>query len=302
MSVEPRVLMWQPKDVSAVATAKVRFDQVRRSLAAGGWQALGSAAKTFVAQRVLGARPDFAQHRYLLSDRLARALNNTVRYGPFQHLKLHQTPYWSGADRGAMLLGMYEQEVLQQLQQLSHDYDTFIDVGAADGYYAVGALVSDQFQSCICFETDVRGQEAIQRLADLNNVSKRIHIFGQANSEFLSTLSSTGFDFASGGVFLFDIEGAEYSLLTDSLLQTLRNSAMIIELHDSSDEPGSKNADLFMRVARYFNQHVVTFGARDPNLFPELADWTDDDRWILCSESRAGLMKWLILTPTTSLN
>jgi len=193
---------------------------------------------------------------------------------------------------------MYEQEVLQELTKLSRGYDTFIDVGAADGYYAVGTLLSEQFHSCICFETDFRGQEAIRSLAELNKVYKRIDIFGQANSGFLSLLSSTGFDLKRGGVFLFDIEGAEYSLLKDNVLQTLRTSSMIIELHDSSDDPGSNNAQLIDRAGRYFDHHVITCGARDPNSFPELADWTDDDRWLLCSESRAGLMKWLVLTPT----
>jgi len=47
----------------------------------------------------------------------------------------------------------------------------------------------------------------------------------------------------------------------------------------------------------HFNIHEITTGVRNLSNFPELAMWNDDDRWILCSESRGYLMRWWIFTP-----
>jgi hypothetical protein len=235
----------------------------------------------------------------LLSEKLAGQLDDTVAHGPFRGLKLHKSSFWSGADRGSMLLGMYEQEVLLALETLSNSFDTFVDVGAADGYYAVGAITSGQFLQSICFESDPRGQQAIRSLGQLNGVESHVQIFGHAASDFLQQLASSKFNENAGAVVLLDIEGGEYSLLTDDLLGYLRNSALIIELHSSDVSLGSPNDELLKRGRQYFDYYFAISGARDPNLFPELAKWTDDDRWLLCSESRMFPMKWLILTPRT---
>jgi len=93
--------------------------------------------KTFVGQRYLGAQPDLVQHRYMLSDRLAAQMSYTVAHGPFRGLKLSQERWWSAADRGSMLLGIYEGEVLAAIGSLARGRTTLVDIGAADGYYAV---------------------------------------------------------------------------------------------------------------------------------------------------------------------
>ena len=45
---------------------------------------------------------------------------------------------WSQADLGSILLGIYEKEVLDELEIISKHKSIFCDIGAADGIYGVG--------------------------------------------------------------------------------------------------------------------------------------------------------------------
>ena len=74
--------------------------------------------------------------------------NGIVKYGPLKGLKLDINDMsWSQADLGSILLGIYEKEVLDELEIISRDKSTFCDIGAADGIYGVGLLVNDLFEN-----------------------------------------------------------------------------------------------------------------------------------------------------------
>jgi hypothetical protein len=104
-----------------------------------------------------GIVEDVPQARIRISRSLYRELDGIVRYGPFRGLKLDiEYMQWSRVDVSSILLGLYEREVLEELEQLSKENSIFCDVGAADGVYAVGALVCGFFDRSICFEIDPR--------------------------------------------------------------------------------------------------------------------------------------------------
>jgi len=238
------------------------------------------------------------QHRFFLSERLGIQLDSTVAYGPFHGLRLEAAPWWSGADRGAMLLGLYEPQVLRVLESLAERYSLFVDIGAADGYYGVGMAYSGLCARSVCFESDERGQEAIKDLAIANGVPSRVTVRGQATSQFLNEIGNDKWKADRGALFLIDIEGGEYELLTDEVLRTLAYSSVIVELHEASMESTGLNSRLIERARQHFNVEILQGGPKDPASIAELRGWNDDDRWILCSESRQFAMSWLLLTPT----
>lgn len=241
--------------------------------------------------------PNLVEHRFLLGQKIAEELNSTVAYGPFTGLVLDHESQWSGADQGSMLLGMYEREVLDALRDLSADCDHLIDVGAADGYYAVGALVSGLFDIVVCFEIDQLGQQVIAKNAAANGVSDRVSILGEARRDFVQqALAETEVDL-SRTVVLMDIEGGEYSLLNDEVIQVLRQSRIIVELHHFDDADESAERLLRQRLEDTFKVTYVRQGSRDPNQIPLLRNWSDDDRWLMCSESRSEVMEWAICEP-----
>lgn len=196
-----------------------------------------------------------------------------------------------------MLLGLYEQEVLTVLERSSRGRRVLIDVGAADGYYAIGALKSELFDRAICFEIDPYGRHVIELQAEANGVGGRILILGEAGCGFLTQArTAQAFD-NSEAVMLMDIEGGEFELLTEHMIEEMRGLILIVEIHDFDSRSSDDVADLITRLQPHFSVDVITQSERNPNTFDELSEWSDDDRWLLCSESRRKRMTWIVCEP-----
>lgn len=244
----------------------------------------------------VGWEDQIQQRRLLISRQLDERFGSEVKYGPFRGLKLSKATWWGTTDRAGMLLGLYEQEVLSALANVPARYRrSFIELGAADGYYAVGVLVNDLFEHSYCFEISERGQQAIAANAALNGLSSRIQIHGIAEADFHTALPESAIE---NSVLLIDIEGAEFDILTAKTFERFANSVIIVELHDHFF------ADATQRLERFRSMFVNTFRideltttSRDPSAFPELRQFSDTDRWLICSEGRRAMPHWYVLTP-----
>lgn len=233
-----------------------------------------------------------------ISNRVHDLLKGTVAYGPFRGLRLEPPTYWGIGDRASMLLGLYEREVLESLVSISRGKRVFVDVGAAEGYYAVGALAANLFEKAYCFEMTAEGRAAILRHAALNNVSDRLVIKGRADLDFYKEIPDADLNDAA---FLVDIEGAEFALLNAKTFDRLALSPVLIELHDWTIPNGS---ELLLRLKNDASQThdlcEIAARSRDLSQFPELDSFHDTDRWLICSEGRPRAMKWLLLNPRRS--
>ena len=218
---------------------------------------------------VIGIRKDSIQRRRIqMSEKFDELFNSTVQYGPFKGLKLSSETWWGSADRASMLFGLYEKEVLDSLQRIHNKNATFIDLGAADGYYGIGVLVSNLFEKSICYEISEEGRKTIKDNAHLNNVLHKVEIRGIAKKNFYNELPS---NILSNSFLLIDIEGAEFELLDKSTFNAFSNSIIFIELHDWFYEDGLK------KLQKLKNDSILTheitelkMGARDLSIFPEL--------------------------------
>jgi hypothetical protein len=85
----------------------------------------------------LGSQRQIYNRREQLKDEMIKLFDSTVAYGPFKGLKFSLDAWW-GRERASMILGLYEQEVLESLTNIPKKYKTFIDLGAADGYRSIG--------------------------------------------------------------------------------------------------------------------------------------------------------------------
>lgn len=233
----------------------------------------------YLAFNFLGVTTDFTQQRFRLSERLADEFQYEVRYGPFAGMKLARESWWSAADRGSMLLGLYENEVLQALERADHTHDILVDIGAADGYYAIGCLKAGWVSHSYCYEITEEGRAAIARNAEMNELQQE-------------------FGIDPGAVLIImDIEGSEQALLSKQDLQFISRSKPIIEIHEDAvplqfvEETKASAFEVGLAV------NFLSTGARVLSSFPELKLWSDDDRWMLCSEGRNRLMRWMVLTP-----
>ncbi len=230
-----------------------------------------------------------------LSKYLYSSFGGKVNYGPFSGLQLQWNSSWGAKSRGTMLLGIYELELLRELIETSKDYRYFIDIGAADGYYALGALFGGYFEKSFCYEASQHGRKVIKGNAEMNGLTDRVVIRGKASSDFFHDFQT---DERDDSVVLVDIEGGEFQLLSNEALFAFKKSVLIIEIHDWMISDGkSELLELENRALRYFNIKKLRTGAREPSAFEELDEISDSERWLVCSESREMLQTWWVLTP-----
>jgi precorrin-6B methylase 2 len=212
-------------------------------------------------------------------------------------MKWLDNPRWGRGEQGAMILGLYEQEVLNNLSEAPDRYRVLVDVGAGDGYYAVGLLYSGKVDRSIAFEAIPECRAAIARLAAENGVADKITVLGAASDRFVDTLRAQNID-SRETMFLIDIEGAEFKVLTEEFFAFLKDSLIVVETH------AHIYADLRGEMERVIQRASMTHrttnwypGARNPWTIKELESFAEIDRWILCSEGRFEVQQWLRFDP-----
>lgn len=234
------------------------------------------------------------QRRRRVSSEIYDLLGGVVKYGPFKGLSLAKNNWWGGGDFGSMLLGLYEKEILDFLfSERLAGFESFVDVGAADGYYAIGMLRSGRVKNAVCFELSEEGQRTIASNAESNSVSDRIEIFGAADRLFYQKLSDL--DLAKT-VVLVDAEGAEFEIFDDDSLAALKQATIVIEIHNWVEDFWDKYTRFLTSAAALFNVEFIAPAVRDLTQFPELNDFTDDNRYLICSEGRPNVMRFMVLT------
>lgn len=234
--------------------------------------------------------------RRQLALQIANHYNWQIAFGPFAGMKISRTSWWGQTDLGSKIFGFYESEVLDALLNIDREkYTNFIDLGAADGYYAIGVVYAGLFKKAFSFELSEQGRGVITKNAKLNNVSEKILVFGIADQNFNQLMPDVRL---SESVLLVDIEGGEFDLLTNNVLNKLKNSILIIELHEFMVENGqSRLNELIARLQQWFTISWLTTGSRDMSQYEMLEQLNDTDRWLLCSEGRTRLQKWAVCKP-----
>lgn len=242
--------------------------------------------------------------RHQISYDITQRLKKTVKYGNFKGMKFANQNIWGASDSANMLLGLYEREISDLLLTLadSEKRNLLIDCGAADGYFAIGALVSRKFNSVWAFEQSEQQRIILEKNAEVNDVESQLKILGSAEKDFLDNLEGDEKFRFETSIFLFDIEGGEYKILNKENLQRMKNSILVIELHDFTEVQKLERISLLSRAKESHNGFLITTGARDLSVIHELNNLSDSNRWLMCSEGRPRAMDWLVLFPLTMKN
>ena len=173
-----------------------------------------------------------------------------VQAGPFKGM--HYIDICAGAGPANKYLGIYEKELWPVINHFfTQNPSHVIDIGAAEGYYAIGLLSRIPNTRMTAFESDASTRNQLARMAELNAVSNRIDIRGHCHIE---DLKSFLFNFSpdSPPWLIVDIEGGERELLDPAFVPALMHCPMLIELHDCL-LPGCK-ATL---ASRFSCSHVI---------------------------------------------
>tara|TARA_Y100000389_G_scaffold18702_1_gene16215 strand:+ start:717 stop:1532 length:816 start_codon:yes stop_codon:yes gene_type:complete len=226
---------------------------------------------------------------------LEKKYGHVIAYGPFKGMKLSDDVWWSKNDRITQMLGIYEEHVLERLKDFStQGASRFVDIGAADGYFAIGMAYSKIYSKVDAFEIEPKGQNSIKNNSAINQVENVVSVFGEADYSSLQNLLSEDIKTS----FLVDIEGAEYQLLDEKMLLLLSKCHLICELHPWLVDDGYQlQRKLIERARKKFNVELIKRENYSPNIFSELDGLSDEERLIAVGESREKNMQWLVLTP-----
>ena len=121
---------------------------------------------------VLGAIDDPATLRRKTNLMIDQLHQSKVAYGPFKGFQLDPEDKIKTV-RAARILGLWEKEVIDAVFEYSKRHTYLIDIGAADGFYAVGAICSGYFDASFNFEKLKYRRETLKHTALLNNCSEK---------------------------------------------------------------------------------------------------------------------------------
>ena len=148
-----------------------------------------------------------------------------------------------GSELTPKLFGTYEKEIAEIIEHLPV-FDLAIDIGAAEGWYAVGLLYRKIARSVVAFEIIGSGQKACRDNAERNAVAEHLEVRGECSVGELQRLleSRPRPDFRV--LIVSDCEGCEDELFVPSVLKLCREAHLLIETHESQ-APGTH-----LRLAR----------------------------------------------------
>jgi hypothetical protein len=193
----------------------------------------------------------------------------TVSGGPFAGLVYPDRKALSLAPK---LLGIYERELHGAIEAaIRAEPPVIVNVGAADGYYAVGLARRCPNATVIAYEADAGQRELCARLTAANAVA--VDLRGAAGRG----------DLGGAALVVMDCEGCERPLLDRGETSDLRAATIIVELHDFLD-PGVGEAI----ADRFAATHDVALVPTAPQ--PPANE-------LLLSEYRPGPMRWAVMTP-----
>lgn len=214
----------------------------------------------------------------------------TVRGGPFTGMEYLPGLELNSNDLVTKLLGCYEAELHPAVSTwIASRYPHIVDVGCAEGYYAVGLARALPASAIWAFDSDPTARERCRELAEINGVSDRVAVEPDCTHERLERLPDDGV------ALLVDCEGCEAALLDPVAAPNLAHWAIVVELHEFLI------ADVADRVRRRFSSshtiELIDQQGRDGVAVSELSSVRPRARRALLSERRPAAMRWAVLTP-----
>ena len=224
----------------------------------------------------------------LIQNTLLQAQGTMVMQGPLAGMD-----FLSQSAEGchiAKLLGCYEQPLQPFIEQaITNAYPTILNIGCAEGYYAVGMARRMPNTKVLAFDLNPNAQEVCTALAQKNSVADRVKVGALFKPEDFA-------NFANQKVLvLCDIEGAEKDLLDPEISPALKGMDLIVESHECLIAGITQTL-----INRFKESHQITLvqdnGQRQlkdtPQWFNNLAHL---DQLLATWEWRSGATPWLVM-------
>lgn len=194
---------------------------------------------------------------------------------------------------GPYLVGSQEEELHELLEWLMDRRPSrVVDIGCAEGYYAVGLAVRLPEAEVIAYDIDPLARDLCEETARLNEVATRVHVRGECTTADLRALAGPN------TLLVLDCEGAELELLEPESIPGLRNTVILVELHDFIDP--TITPTICDRFEPTHEATLIVSRTRDPGRYTILDALSVEDRTIAVDEMRPAHphpMQWALLVP-----
>jgi hypothetical protein len=242
----------------------------------------------------LAGKHSEAAKRYQAQRKMLNSISSggdfKVLYGPFKGLT-----YPKANSVGSVwlpkILGTYESELHDVLERIcKKTYPVVVDIGAGEGYYAVGLAKRMPDVKVFAFETNPQGQELCGKMSELNEVGDRVIVSGMCDVKRLAELVDH-----KGGLIFSDCEGSELELLRPDALPNLRHFDLLVEMHDYSTVGPTVSQVLFSRFSDTHTVEMINIRKRKPMDHLNLQDLEPGEREVVVAENRKFSVGWVFL-------
>lgn len=153
--------------------------------------------------------------------------DKTVLHGPFKGLK-YPGFRSRNSSLNSKLIGSYETELHDVFTEIINtNYTQILDIGCAEGYYAVGLALKMPAVNVIAYDIEAEARQLTTDMAKLNQVADRVKVESSCTEQTLKD-----FTFDQYSLIISDCEGYERSLFTEKNLSNLKHTDVLIETHD----------------------------------------------------------------------
>lgn len=216
-----------------------------------------------------------------------------VEAGPFAGMEY--VPQALGSALYPKIFGTYEKELFEIIEQIiTQPYDRLLNIGSAEGYYAVGLTRRMAELEALCFDIDDDAPTLLAKVAAKNGVGDRVRFVGEANSAVLEDSLAA----ARAPLIVCDCEGCENEVLDPQRTASLARSAILVETHDCHF-PGTSD-----RIRQRFEQsHRIETIVSVPRRAEELEarfKLTALEAEAVMNECRAPDQSWFWMIPEQS--
>lgn len=219
----------------------------------------------------------------------------TTKTGIFCGLRWPSMVY-VGSVFAPKILGTYEVEIQALFAELVRApwASTFIDIGAAEGYYAVGAALLNPKLRVIAFERQLDAHQHIKKLAAENAVLERIELHGEFDLAKLD-IGSVG----ERPLVLMDVEGAESELINPRFVNCFTNASLIVEVHDFAVSGAARAVESALSRTHKVSAVYISHSAR--KALRSRVGLSRFDWQVATDEKRPKGNHWLIAIPRGTL-
>lgn len=217
-----------------------------------------------------------------------------VLHGPFQGMR-YPSLLSAGSSLYPKLLGSYERELNGIINNfLLKEYTAILDIGCAEGYYAIGFALKSQVEKIYAYDTDKDARDLCHQMAKLNKVENRIILKKECTAAELEN-----FTFSGKTLIICDCEGYEQYLFNETNVKNLKNCDLLIETHDFVNINISGNLIGLLEKTHNIQliKSVDDIEKAKTYSYPETAGLSLEEKLKLYAEYRPVIMEWLVCTP-----